>query len=135
MSHTDEMLKLWFEENVMPKDQSGNYAEDLVASFRDYFSVRLRDVLPPHPISKNLELLRNEENRTVLVPEDQTEDVPWRHIEGAVQEKPHDPTYGRIDKDIQDQVEGMNPRSLGQRVAMENTIQNKRNRRLGKKEV
>lgn len=37
-----------------------------------------------------------------------------------------DPTHGRIDKDIQEAVEEMSPRNLGQRVALENTAQNKR---------
>lgn len=37
-----------------------------------------------------------------------------------------DPTHGRIDRDIQDQVDEMNPTSLGQRVAIENTIQDRR---------
>jgi hypothetical protein len=48
----------------------------------------------------------------------------------ALQELPNeasDPTHGRIDKDIQEKVEDMNPTSLGQRVAMENTLQNRRN--------
>lgn len=40
-----------------------------------------------------------------------------------------DPTHGRIDQDIQDLVEEMNPTSLGARVAMENTLQERRNRR------
>lgn len=38
------------------------------------------------------------------------------------------PTYGRIDPDIQRQVDEMEPMSLGQRVAMENTIQARRDR-------
>ena len=37
-----------------------------------------------------------------------------------------DPTHGRIDKDIQDQVDEMDPESLGQRVAIENTLQDRR---------
>lgn len=37
-----------------------------------------------------------------------------------------DPSHGRIDRDIQDQVDEMNPTSLGQRVAIENTLQNRR---------
>lgn len=84
-------------------------------------------------------LLRTVDSRTVLVSEDEAEEEPWRHIGGAIQTKMivdfDDPTHGRIDKDIQDQVAGMNPSSLGQKVAMENTIQNKRNRSLGKEEV
>lgn len=40
--------------------------------------------------------------------------------------EPTDPTHGRIDKDIQDQVDEMEPRSLGARVAMENTLQERR---------
>jgi hypothetical protein len=41
----------------------------------------------------------------------------------------HDPTWGRIDRDIQQLVDEMEPESLGQRVAMENTLQERRNRR------
>lgn len=54
------MLKLWFDENVIPY-LSTPVAEviDFVELFRDYFSVRLRDVLPPHPISEKLQLLRD----------------------------------------------------------------------------
>ena len=37
-----------------------------------------------------------------------------------------DPTYGRIDPDIQQQVALMNPRSLGQMVAIEHTLQDRR---------
>lgn len=37
-----------------------------------------------------------------------------------------DPTYGRIDPDIQALVDEMNPRTLGSRVAMENTLQARR---------
>jgi hypothetical protein len=37
-----------------------------------------------------------------------------------------DPTHGRIDQDIQQAVEDMHPTSLGQRVALENTMQNRR---------
>lgn len=39
-----------------------------------------------------------------------------------------DPTHGRIDQDIQKYVDRMNPSSLGQRVAMETTLQEKRDR-------
>lgn len=39
-----------------------------------------------------------------------------------------DPTHGRIDRDIQEQVDAMHPRSLGSRVAMENTLQERRDR-------
>lgn len=39
-----------------------------------------------------------------------------------------DPTHGRIEKDIQDQVEEMRPYTLGQRVALENTLQSMRDR-------
>lgn len=39
-----------------------------------------------------------------------------------------DPTHGRIDRDIQQQVAAMDPTSVGQRVAMENTLQRKRQR-------
>lgn len=41
----------------------------------------------------------------------------------------HDPTYGRIDRDIQQLVDEMHPRSLGSRVAMENTLQQRRDQR------
>jgi hypothetical protein len=37
-----------------------------------------------------------------------------------------DPTHGRIDPDIQRYVEEMEPRNLGQRVAIENTLQRRR---------
>lgn len=37
-----------------------------------------------------------------------------------------DPTYGRIDPDIQEMVDEMNPPTLGSRVAMENTLQARR---------
>lgn len=43
----------------------------------------------------------------------------------------HDPTYGRIDRDILEQVDAMNPSSLGQRAAIEETLQNRRNRANG----
>lgn len=39
-----------------------------------------------------------------------------------------DPTYGRIDADIQRHVDRMKPESLATRVALENTFQNYRNR-------
>lgn len=38
----------------------------------------------------------------------------------------HDPTHGRIDFDIQDAVDKMNPINVAQRVALENTFQAKR---------
>lgn len=38
-----------------------------------------------------------------------------------------DPTYGRIDRDIQDYVAAMHPTDIGQRVAIENTLQDRRN--------
>lgn len=41
-----------------------------------------------------------------------------------------DPTYGRIDMDIQRAVDEIGPKSLGQRVAMENTLQARRDARL-----
>ncbi len=41
--------------------------------------------------------------------------------------KRYDPTYGRIDFDIQDYVEEMEPKNLAQRVALENTLQDRRN--------
>lgn len=39
-----------------------------------------------------------------------------------------DPTYGRIDRDVQWHVQDIGPSSLGQRVAMENTIQRSKDR-------
>src|SRR4051812_42247440 len=45
----------------------------------------------------------------------------WRHPVSAP-----DPTHGRIDADIQATVEEMQPPTLGQRVAMENTLQHRR---------
>lgn len=42
--------------------------------------------------------------------------------------KRRDPTHGRIDFDIQDYVEEMSPKSVAQRVAIENTLQAKRDR-------
>lgn len=46
----------------------------------------------------------------------------------------HDPTHGRIDRDIQQQVEEQFGPDLdkGQRTAIECTIQNRRNRELGR---
>ena len=44
----------------------------------------------------------------------------------------HDPTWGRIDRDVQEYVNRMEPESIGQRVAIENTLQNKRNREQGR---
>lgn len=41
----------------------------------------------------------------------------------------YDPTHGRIDLDIQQQVEEMKPDSLGQRVAMENNFQTTRDKK------
>lgn len=38
----------------------------------------------------------------------------------------HDPTHGKIDRDIQETVDKMFPISLAQRIAMENTLQDKR---------
>lgn len=40
----------------------------------------------------------------------------------------HDPTHGRIDRDIQEAVDAWGPKSLGQRVAIENTMQARRDR-------
>jgi hypothetical protein len=37
-----------------------------------------------------------------------------------------DPTYGRIDRDIQEAVDEWGPRDIGQRVAVENTLQARR---------
>lgn len=44
----------------------------------------------------------------------------------------HDPTHGRIDRDIQDKVQARygDDLSLAQRVAIEDTIQNRRDRGL-----
>lgn len=39
---------------------------------------------------------------------------------------PDDPTHGRIDTDIQRAVDAMDPKSIGQRVAMEHTLQARR---------
>lgn len=39
-----------------------------------------------------------------------------------------DPTYGRIDRDIQEAVDEWGPASTGQRVAVENTLQERRDR-------
>lgn len=41
----------------------------------------------------------------------------------ALLDQPTDPTHGRIDEDIRRHVDGMRPTSLGQRVALENTLQ------------
>ena len=41
-----------------------------------------------------------------------------------------DPTHGRIDHDIQWQVDAMKPSSMAQRTALEETLQNKRNREV-----
>lgn len=42
-----------------------------------------------------------------------------------------DRTYGRIDRDIQEQVDAMQPESIAQRVAIENTLQARRDRSGG----
>lgn len=66
MSKKNDMLTLWFEENVIPNiGRVGTQipAEAFVDSFRDYFSVTLRDELPPHPISEKLERLRDEDKQ------------------------------------------------------------------------
>ncbi|MFT4281205.1 hypothetical protein [Microbacterium sp.] len=47
----------------------------------------------------------------------------------------YDPTHGRIDKDIQERVDEMKPTSLGQRVAMEATLQERRDREVASPEV
>lgn len=44
----------------------------------------------------------------------------------------HDPTYGRIDRDIQERVDAMGSTTLGTRVAIENTLQNRRDREAGR---
>lgn len=46
-----------------------------------------------------------------------------------------DPTHGRIDKDIQEQVDEMSPTTLGQRVALEVTLQEQRDREAASSEV
>jgi hypothetical protein len=48
--------------------------------------------------------------------------------EPATPEPAADPTHGRIDLDIQDAVDEMRPTSLAQRVAIENTLQDRRRR-------
>lgn len=51
----------------------------------------------------------------------------------SVPEEPpawRDPTHGRIDRDIQEYVDEMNPTGVAQRVAIENTLQSKRDRGL-----
>ena len=57
---------------------------------------------------------------------------PWRLIVKLVDPKEsewHDPTYGKIDRDIQEYVMKNYPEAtLGQRTAFEETLQNKRNR-------
>jgi hypothetical protein len=45
----------------------------------------------------------------------------------ATPTEPADPTYGRIDHDIQRAVDALAPKSIGSRVAMENTLQARRN--------
>lgn len=42
-----------------------------------------------------------------------------------------DPTHGRIDRDIQEAVDALGPQDVGQRVAMENTRQTRRDREAG----
>lgn len=39
-----------------------------------------------------------------------------------------DPTHGRIDRDIQERVNEMQPTTLGERVALENDLQGRRDR-------
>jgi hypothetical protein len=46
----------------------------------------------------------------------------------TTQDAAGDPTHGRVDRDIQAAVEEMRPTSLGQRVAIENTLQDRRRR-------
>lgn len=55
-------------------------------------------------------------------------------VQQAEPEEWHDPTHGRIDRDIQTRVQDMDPVSVGQRVAMENTLQDKRDRERIQKE-
>lgn len=42
----------------------------------------------------------------------------------------YDPTHGRVDRDIQEYVDRMDPKSIAQRVAIENTLQARRGNRL-----
>lgn len=42
------------------------------------------------------------------------------------EKKWHDPTHGRIDRDIQEDVDSLGPMTTAQRVAMENTLQYRR---------
>lgn len=91
MSSTDEMLKLWFEETVIPHLKQPEHkinptAEMFVYNFRDYFSVRLRDVLPPHPISENLEELRN---RKEITEEAEDTGTFFPGVKRSVDEGPH----------------------------------------------
>lgn len=43
-----------------------------------------------------------------------------------------DPTHGQIDRDIQDQVDEMRPRNIGQRVTIERTLQDRRDKGDGR---
>lgn len=56
--------------------------------------------------------------------------VTFDDLRAALAELPSgdDPTHGRIEADIRQNVDGMSPTSLGQRVAIENTLQDRRDR-------
>lgn len=51
-----------------------------------------------------------------------------RRVAEASDASRYDPTHGRIDFDLQDRVDEMKPSSLGQRVALESTLQGIRDR-------
>lgn len=64
---------------------------------------------------KNAERLAEREGKGLL--------YPWS--DGTMRRQ--DPTYGLIEHDIQITVDAMNPKDIAQRVAMETTLQNRRN--------
>lgn len=65
---------------------------------------------------KNAERLAQSEGKSEL--------YPWS--DGTMRRQ--DPTYGLIDRDIQLRVNKMDPKDIAQRVAMETTLQDRRNR-------
>jgi transposase-like protein len=58
--------------------------------------------------------------------DDVVEPEPEQVVAEPVEEPTPDPSHGRIDEDIREAVEKMAPTSLGQRVAIENTLQDHR---------
>lgn len=96
-----------------------------------------RDTVTPEQLIRPADRMREIGIETFWFSEDIDIDVvaggkqepkPVDHIAAAGDCAPEwvDPTHGRIDRDIQEKVEEMKPSNIGQRVAMENTLQNRR---------